>query len=164
MKSRTLKRNVFNAIRKELLESDRAQYAIGADYGVSASSVSTVNVEGTWENHLVAKKAKRTLTQRRKAEVKAKTKVEQARTAGLHPHTKVDRDEEQIAINLEKLEATPTSVEFDTRNLIVNQRFKGILKELATMKKRDWTFIVQFAVLWFIQLLVLVLVIVEASK
>ena len=57
MTTRTIKKNTFDAIRNELLTTDRPQSTIAADYQVSPSTVSWINNVRTWQNHLVGKKA-----------------------------------------------------------------------------------------------------------
>ena len=91
MKSRTLTKNKFNAIRNELLNTDRPQADIAADYQVSTSSVSTVNNEASWQNHLAHKNGRTSLRKRRAADLKSQTRQEQAKQAGLHPHTREER-------------------------------------------------------------------------
>lgn len=121
MKSKTLTRSVFQAIRNELLGTDRHQTDIAVDYKVSASSVSTVNNEGTWENHLSHKNGTKTLRQRRKVTVAAQTKRELADNAGLTPHDATDRLEEKFATELRELEKRFRVAIDDTEGLLSNR-------------------------------------------
>lgn len=107
MKSRTLTKNKFNAIRNELLNTDRPQADIAADYQVSTSSVSTVNNEATWQNHLAHKTGRTTLRKRRAADLKAQTKREQAQQAGLNPQTREERSPDSMTNHFGSIHGVP---------------------------------------------------------
>lgn len=136
MKSRNLTKKVFNAIRNELLSNDRNHSDLAANYGVSSSTVSLVNNEGTWENHLTHNRAKKSLRQRRKENQAKQTKQERAEKAGLHPQargtqeTAVDARELAVKERVQKLrtirERPITSEEFQTNNLSINRRIRDL--------------------------------------
>lgn len=136
MKSRNLTKKVFNAIRNELLSNDRNHSDLAADYGVSSSTVSLVNNEGTWENHLAYTRAKKSLRQRRKDAVAKQSKKERAEKAGLHPKPREEQVvrpdvEPPVQVSLaEKLRAENerpiTFQEFRTNNLSISRRIRDV--------------------------------------
>lgn len=111
MTTRKLIRIKFFAIRRELESTNRRQEDIAADYGVSSTTVSSINQARTWDNYLVGKKADKPV---RSTRVKASDPVvrkEKATKAGLHPVTREERAAHAIVNGKNRLKPQETPAE-----------------------------------------------------
>lgn len=121
-----LKKNQFDAIRHELLNTARTQAIIAADYQVSSTMVSVVNNVGSWTNYTKGIKAKYPL--RRPVGTATTTKAQQWKVTH-SSETRQGNATTKLAKDLDVLEATPTRTEFDDlsrRISIVNRKVMAL--------------------------------------
>ncbi|TFC63741.1 hypothetical protein E3O62_02630 [Cryobacterium sp. TMT2-15-1] len=150
---RKIKRIKFLAIKRELKNTTRLQADISKEYGVSASSVNSINMAGTWGNYLAGVKAPKPVRSKRATSptVSQSTKARYARAkaAGLSPLTGedrmkaydlavrekyIDQEETRLAAELEKLEATPTRTELELIDGAINGRITVLHKRVRNVE------------------------------
>lgn len=120
-----LKKNQFEAVRKELINGTRTQADLAADYQISSTMVSVVNNARTWGNYLAGKKAKHPL----RGPVKAvqPTKFEKAQKAGLNPVSSERRIEDRFAAELDKIRKKyQTQDDATAERVLLEQRIRTV--------------------------------------
>ncbi|TFD15502.1 hypothetical protein E3T26_06890 [Cryobacterium sp. TMT1-21] len=137
-RTRQIKRIKFLAIKRELKNTTRLQADIAKEYGISASSVNSINMAGTWGNYLAGFKAPKPVRSKRATSptVSQSTKARYARAkaAGLSPLTADDRKEAVFAVELESLEATPTRTELELIDGAINGRITVLHKRVRNVE------------------------------
>jgi len=126
-----IKKHVFDAISRELKNTDhpRSQADIAADYQVSSSTVSAVNLARTWGNFRAGIRAKSPL--RSPVRHAKPSRFEKAQKAGLNPVTLEQRIEDRFERELTKIAET-----YEDRSS-ANDRFKYLAQRDDSLQERQ---------------------------
>lgn len=132
--SKKLTPKTFNTIRQLLLTTNTKQADIAKNFNMGSSTVSLVNVYGTWNNFQARIKPPKTLKQRRTRALAlaAKRALQPATTSPVEIEAQAA---EQLAIDIDTLEKSMTRTEHKHDVAILSQRQDAVRIRLLAAER-----------------------------